>query len=188
MGYDLHITRKCEWSDEEGPVITEGEWRNIIAGDSELALDTETICDEYVFATWNGERGALAYHDGEITGKNPENPLIWKMVRIAKMFGAHVQGDDGEICREDGSSLYPQGAVSEGNRSSLLSRIASWFGPKQAARGRQNIPAFSVGQRVKNVWGDLGTITAVDRHARAGLGRLCVRLDDGREQDLAYIA
>ena len=35
MGYDLHITRKVEWSDEEGPVITEAEFRQLVAQHAE---------------------------------------------------------------------------------------------------------------------------------------------------------
>src|SRR5262245_9582193 len=98
MGYDLHITRKANWFDEEGPVITEAEWRALIEADPELSLDTETRCimadGEYVFAAWNGEAGLLSYYKGEITAKNPEEALIMKMVRIAHQLGAQVLGDD----------------------------------------------------------------------------------------------
>lgn len=100
MGYELHITRKENWSDEEGPAISEAEWRRLIAQDPELQLDTDTRCSmsdgEYVFAAWNGKTGALGYYNGEITAKNPEEPLIRKMVAIAQRLGATVQGDDGE--------------------------------------------------------------------------------------------
>src|SRR5579862_3429180 len=88
MGYDLHITRRDDWTDQSGPVITEAEWRDLIAADPELSLDTQTrlaMSDgDYVFAAWNGRAGALAYHAGEITASNPDRPLIAKMVQVAQ--------------------------------------------------------------------------------------------------------
>lgn len=100
MGYDLHITRKEDWSDEDGPTISEAEWRRVIEEDPELRLDTETSCTmydgEYVFAAWNGEPGAFGYYNGEITTKNPTDAFIRKMVAIAKRLNANVQGDEGE--------------------------------------------------------------------------------------------
>ena len=115
MGYDLHITRKTDWSDADGPVITEAEWRATIEADPELRLDTESRCTmadgEYVFAAWSGEPGVLGYYAGEISTKNPEKPLISKMVRIARTLGAQVQGDDGETYRENGTSMEPESAA-----------------------------------------------------------------------------
>ena len=77
MGYDLHITRKEDWSDEDGPVITEAEWRRVIHEDPELQLDTDSRCTmadgEYIFASWNGEQEVLAFYGGEITSKYPTN-------------------------------------------------------------------------------------------------------------------
>ena len=100
MGYELHITRKACWSDEDGPEIGEGEWRRLIEEDPELSLDQDTECclDEkpVVFAAWNGEPGVLGWFGGEISTKNPERPLIFKMVQIAERLRAKVQGDDGE--------------------------------------------------------------------------------------------
>ncbi len=101
MGYDLHITRKDDWAADDGPTISEQEWRQLIADDPELAIDTETMCGDMVFASWNGEAGALAYSEGEINSKNPTEPLILKMVQIAEKLAAKVQGDDGELYPED---------------------------------------------------------------------------------------
>lgn len=96
MGYDLHITRKDDWSDGDGPVIAETEWRAVIDADSALTLDTDTKHDDWVFAAWRSQAGVLAYHDGEIVAKDPDEPLIWKMVEIAGRLNARVKGDDGE--------------------------------------------------------------------------------------------
>ncbi len=100
MGYEIHITRKSEWSDEDGPMIGEEEWLRLIEMDPELSLDRETQCsisdEEVVFAAWKGAPGSLGWFNGEITTKNPERSLILKMVQIAERLGAKVQGDDGE--------------------------------------------------------------------------------------------
>jgi hypothetical protein len=193
MGYDLHITRKANWGDDDGPAITEAEWRTIIEVDPELSLDTETRCimtdGEYVFAAWNGEPGVLGFYRGEISSKNPEKPLIAKMVRIAQALGAQVQGDDGEIYREDGTWMRPESAAPDSVSPNLLSRIGLWFRRRQVARELwEAAPVFRVGQRVKNLSGELGTVLHVNRKANGGLGSVRIRLDDGREQHLAYVA
>ena len=38
MGYDVHITRKKEWSDEDGPRITEDEWQAYVASDADMII------------------------------------------------------------------------------------------------------------------------------------------------------
>jgi hypothetical protein len=39
MGYDVHITRKQNWSDEAGPEIPLSEWIAVVAADPEMRLD-----------------------------------------------------------------------------------------------------------------------------------------------------
>jgi hypothetical protein len=118
MGYDLHITRKAQWSDEDGPMIGQDEWLRIIETDPELMLDRETHCSigegDVVYASWKGEPGALGWFEGEIGAKNPDKALVLKMVGIAERLGAKVQGDDGEEYPE---SLEPADA----------SRNAPWW-------------------------------------------------------------
>ncbi|HZF96997.1 MAG TPA: hypothetical protein VEY92_01915 [Pseudoxanthomonas sp.] len=41
MGYELQITRREFWSDEEGPSITLEEWQKNAAGDAEIEADPE---------------------------------------------------------------------------------------------------------------------------------------------------
>lgn len=98
MGYDIHITRKEFWADEDGPEITLEEWRNYVATDSSIMLDEENPSGQnYVFRSgqnlcplWWNERA-------EIYAKNPEPTVIAKLVQIANALGAKVMGDDGEI-------------------------------------------------------------------------------------------
>ena len=39
MGYDLHITRKEFWHNEEGPVISLEEWQRYVASDPDIESD-----------------------------------------------------------------------------------------------------------------------------------------------------
>jgi hypothetical protein len=97
-------------------MIAEDEWLRIIESDPELSFDRETRCsfgdEDVVFAAWKGEAGALGWFNGEITTKNPDRALILKMVKIAEILGAKVQGDDGEeypeaLQRDDPSRKAP---------------------------------------------------------------------------------
>ena len=193
MGYELHITRRPLWSDDTGPIIDEPEWRRIIEADPELSLDLQTRCvmsdGEFVFAEWKGEPDALGWYRGEIVTKNPDEPLITKMVQIAGRLGATVQGDDGEFYREDASSFQPRAAAPRPPPPSFLEGIASWFRNRRTSRQLQRAaPPFQVGDRVKNSWGGLATVVEVDRRANHGLGAVRVRFDDGREYKVAYVA
>jgi hypothetical protein len=114
MGYDLHITRKKNWSDPKGPKISMAEWLALVAADPEMRLDgyAETRFDDgRVFRTeqeglsvWtayseHGRGGNMAwfcYGHGEIKVKNPDDEIIRKMWSIAQILSAKVQGDDDE--------------------------------------------------------------------------------------------
>jgi hypothetical protein len=94
MGYDLHITRKENWSDDDGAPITPDAWLAVLDADPELSRATDAG-DDTLAGAWNG-RTLFWFDDGEITCKNPDEPVIRKMVAIAQRLGANVQGDDGE--------------------------------------------------------------------------------------------
>lgn len=94
MGYDLHITRKEYWS-VDGQDITIDEWINIVKDDPELSIDNK---NGSYFAIWkqaHDDEYWLDWFDGNVYTKNPNPVLIQKMVEIAKLLNAKVQGDDG---------------------------------------------------------------------------------------------
>jgi hypothetical protein len=103
MGYDLRVTRAPgHWTENEGHEITTEEWLNVIATDPELSLEP----GREHFARWHG---ASKYPDawfgwwrGTIRTKNPDPPMVQKMLQIAVRLNARVQGDDGEVCLPDG--------------------------------------------------------------------------------------
>ncbi|WP_042409939.1 hypothetical protein [Streptacidiphilus carbonis] len=78
MGYDVHITRRENWWDEEGQDISVAEWEAVVAADPGLGA---------VPLWWNV---------GRIVSKNPSDAVITRMREVAKALGARVQGDDGE--------------------------------------------------------------------------------------------
>lgn len=96
MGYDLHITRRDNWTDQ-GHDITSDEWLKLVAADPELTLDSQ---NGPYFAVWRGASKLpqpwLDWSDGQIYTKNPDRGLMAKMLTLARQLSATVQGDDGE--------------------------------------------------------------------------------------------
>jgi len=100
MGYELHITRKKDWSDENGPKITVEDWLAYIATDPQLRLDATS--KSYTVRLDMRSKYPdpwLAWFEGDLYTKNPDEQILAKMLQIASVFGAKVQGDDGEIYR-----------------------------------------------------------------------------------------
>ena len=99
MGYDLHITRKKFWADEDGATITPEEWLTVVRDDPELRFAGEEHSP--YFALWSGPSSYpepwIDYFEGGLYSKNPDGPLINKMTRIATTLAAQVQGDEGEV-------------------------------------------------------------------------------------------
>lgn len=97
MGYDLHITRKEFWADEDGPQILFEEWSKLVELDPDLEVDSQNDGSYFVFHHPT-ENVLFAWCDtGEITSKNPDKMTVAKLLQIATKLKAQVQGDDGEI-------------------------------------------------------------------------------------------
>ena len=98
MGYDVHITRAEHWPENQGHEITATEWHNVIDADPDLRL---AGYNGPHFAIWDAHaednEAWLDWYEGNITTKNPDEPLLHKMVEIAALLDAKVQGDDGEL-------------------------------------------------------------------------------------------
>lgn len=108
MDYDLYITRAKHWTDSEGSPITAAEWCALVKNDDELTITG--MQGEY-FAVWNGESKFeepwLDWQAGRIFTKNPDEPLIAKMMAIAELLRATVQSDDGEVYLSGGQMVVP---------------------------------------------------------------------------------
>jgi hypothetical protein len=120
MGYDVHITRKQDWSDENGPEILLAEWIAVISADQDMRLDgyAETrLSDGSILrvenkglSVWRAyshhSETAMAWFDfrkGNIVVKNPDLEILQKMWSLAQALSAKVQGDDGEFYDASGS-------------------------------------------------------------------------------------
>lgn len=187
MGYDLHITRRADWSGT-GDDITAEEWLAYVRRDPELALSGTNGPH---FAIWKragvNEESWFDWSDGQIFAKNPPPALVDKMIAIARAFGAAVQGDDGEIYEGAARQAPPRAP-------SAWQRIAALFRRTPRNRGNPRIRGnprtldidhaafpFKVGDRIRDTWRQRGVIVAIDPAATYGMGRVRVRYDDGRE-------
>lgn len=116
MGYELHITRREHWVDEDPALnISMEEWTALVNNDPEMRLDHEaaatTTGGETItvhsdgLAVWTaysrdgimGNHAWFAYHGGNICVKNPDAEIIHKMKSVATLLQAKVMGDDGEL-------------------------------------------------------------------------------------------
>ena len=98
MDYDIHITRKEFWADEDGPQISFDEWREYLATDPTIELDPENPDEENYILASHPERWPIwCDSSGDIYTKNPDARVITKFVEIARAMQASVQGDDGEV-------------------------------------------------------------------------------------------
>ncbi len=98
MGYDLHVTRRSFWADEEGQSISIEEWLACAKDDPELRPDLENPgWENWLIVLSEGSWPLWWERRGKLVTKNPGPPAIAKLVRLALSLGATVQGDDGEV-------------------------------------------------------------------------------------------
>ena len=107
MGYHLYITRAARCNDSAYPRITPGEWLAVVAEDPALRL---AGYNGPHYALWSGDEecGRSQYPEpwlnwmrGDVYSKNPDPPVIRKMLRVAERLGARVRGDDWEVYTRD---------------------------------------------------------------------------------------
>lgn len=145
MGYEIHITRKTEGFDEDGPAISLEGWKAYIASDPEMRLDgyaEATMENGDVFRTehdgiavWtaysgHGVDGNMAWlypGSGGIVAKNPDREILAKMFEIAQALGARVVGDEGEEYGEDGEMAEAAEAVEEAASPGMKQAKRPWW-------------------------------------------------------------
>jgi len=176
VGYDLHTTRRKDWSGV-GRDISVEEWLAYVDKDPELSLSSEGgPCS----AKWSGKSKHpypwLDWFHGNIYTNNADEALIEKMVAIARALRAHVQGDDGEIYE----SGYTPPVLP---KVSVLDRLRNWLiALRPTPRIKEIAPSFQVGDRVLDVYGKETTGVEIDPKSNHGLGKVKVRYDDGRKE------
>ena len=97
MGYNLHITRRENWADEDGPEISLDEWLGYRVNDTELAQDPENDDPTNTIILTHPQQWPLWWRRGEVYTENPDKAVIAKMVQIASALNARVLGDNDEI-------------------------------------------------------------------------------------------
>lgn len=126
MGYDVHVTRRNQWSDEHGDEITRAEWLAYVGADSSMRLEKKAIVrnaegaefsvEDETLAVWkdwpNRQEGRneawMWLGHGNVMAKNPDEFMLRKMFLIADALGAKVQGDEGETYNSLGQMETPQ--------------------------------------------------------------------------------
>lgn len=129
MGYNLYITRRENWLEEETDAIAAEEWLDLVRADPEMRLDgyaeasvgTGSVLrvDDPTMAVWIGysqhgqsENMAWLYHDnGNIVAKNPDQEIRRKMWLLASSLSARLQGDEGELYGADGEPVAAESAT-----------------------------------------------------------------------------
>lgn len=122
LGYDVHITRKDAWYDEDGPRITPQEWADVVAADPELRMDgfaeaplfdSDTLRTESAgIAVWtahpgttDGQAWIVLDDEGNVVVKNPDEAFRRNMWQIAETLRARVVGEDDEVYGSDGRAV-----------------------------------------------------------------------------------
>lgn len=141
MGYDVHITRRMNWADE-GDDITVKEWLDIVVVDPELSLYSQ---NGPYFAIWKSEQSETEYwmnwSNGNINSKNPDEPLVNKMILIARFLGASVQGDDGEIYGDDNWN-YEESKIVRQTADRLVDILKAGYGDANHSFAKVNPSDF----------------------------------------------
>jgi hypothetical protein len=182
VGYDVHITRRKDWS-QAGKEITAEEWLAYVKQDSELSLFPQN--GPYCTRWSGGSKHVDAWLDwskGNVYTRNPDERLIDKMVAIARSLDARVQGDDGEIY-QSGSEPPTQA------QPSVLDRLRNWLRPlRPAPRTKEVTRVFRVGDRVLDAFRKEAIVVEISSKSTDGLAKVKVRYADGREATFALAA
>ena len=133
MGYEVHITRRQHWLDEDGPSIGLNEWLKVVHSDPEmhyegptkeeaLAAGNSTISpEEPGLAVWRAYSkhgpdavALFCHYEDHVTATNPDEEILRKVWKLAHRLKAKVQGDDGEIYGADGKVMSAAEAIAAG--------------------------------------------------------------------------
>ena len=129
MGYEVHITRKSTWFEEDGPTISLNEWLDYVSSDAEMRADGYAEAqtpdgvvriDDPGIAVWteypghavDGNMAWFCHFGDRITVKNPDESILTKMHQIASTLNAWVQGDEGEVYGPDGKCQETHASIS----------------------------------------------------------------------------
>jgi hypothetical protein len=102
MGYEIHITRRSDWSDGSGPAITGQEWSRVAGADPSQRHAPDSSEGSYEYAEG---QGWFELADGCVISKSPSEATLAKAHELAAKLRAKVQGDDGEVHLPNGECV-----------------------------------------------------------------------------------
>lgn len=107
-GYDVHVTKKEHWTDENDICINKADWKKYLETNSSIQVDHDSIEDSYLVYINNDEYAMwIDYKGCDLMTKNPNTEFINKLIEISKALDAKVQGDDGEVYITPDQLIYP---------------------------------------------------------------------------------
>lgn len=145
MGYEVHITRKTDWFDKDGPIISLEDWKAYVSSDPDMRLDGYAEAttrngevlrvEDEGLAVWtaysghgiNGNMAWLYPGSGGIIAKNPDEEILQKMFEIAQALGAHVVGDEGEEYGVDGEVVALEDAIQTDTAPEIKLQKRPWW-------------------------------------------------------------
>ena len=127
MGYEIHITRKTEWFDEDGPEISLEDWKAYIASDPEMRLDG------YAEATMENGDVFRTEHDGiavwtAYSGHGVDGNMAWLYPGSGGIVAESGQGNPGQDVRDRPGARRPRGGRRRG-------RVRGGWGNGRGDRG-----------------------------------------------------
>jgi hypothetical protein len=95
VSYDAHITRAPDWGISDKVQISLEEW-SMVATSAGLVPTRQAGLFYAHDARESGDDASFEWADGAITVQAPDQVTLAKMIEIAELLDAVVQGDDGE--------------------------------------------------------------------------------------------
>jgi hypothetical protein len=109
MSIYVSITRRAEPLADDGPSITSDEWLVVIAEQADFRLpqgDESEWAGPFarVWSRHSDYAVVFDWADGQIDVKNPDEPTVAMMKKLATYLSANVISETGEIFTDSGES------------------------------------------------------------------------------------
>jgi hypothetical protein len=95
VSYDAHITRAPDWAISDEVQIPLEEWSAVAAAAGLIPTRQPGLFYAHD-ARETGDDASFEWADGAITVSAPDQATLGKMIELARLLNAVVQGDDGE--------------------------------------------------------------------------------------------
>ncbi len=113
MGYEVYVTRRESWADEDGPYITLSDWLGYLSIDPSLQRDVQfgsgrtksnggyEESTHVIWTEWpgqgDGKEARFYLDDGNVVASDTDVAIRQKLFVMAHVLEAKVQGAKGEL-------------------------------------------------------------------------------------------